>query len=839
MIRGSIAALTASVYGPRVAEAAGAPSAGDALAEFLAAVRRPLDFLLSTGVAAARTQVPGRQLAERGRQLRRAVDGDRRAALDTLCQRLERLEAAATPAERTKLATECRTLAGAVAGQGGRDIEPTYRTSTGDVAAALERLSLPVQFAKEVGPTRAPKLQKFGLDTVEDLLYHLPFRYEDRRRMRDIASVQIGEEAGIVGDLVRIEERTVGRTRRRILEGTLRDASGLLGLVWYNHVTTYRARYRSGQRCRVYGRIDRSPAGGKRIVHPDIELAPDSEANAGILPVYEKPTTMPAATMRRIVQRAAADFADAVPRVLPAALVADAGLADAGIALRALHAPAPDADVDRLNAFATAAHRALVFDELFFLQLGLGLKRRQIAREAGLPLAGGGAMAKRLAAVLPFKLTGAQRRVIADIAHDLAQQHPMHRLVQGDVGSGKTVVALFAALAAIEHGHQAAFMAPTELLAEQHHRTLSQLAAPLGVRVALLTGEAARGKRSALRAELENGEVQLAVGTHALIQAGVRMPKLALGVIDEQHRFGVLQRAALAQLRGDHDGPLPHILLMTATPIPRTLAMTIYSDLDVSLLDELPPGRQPVRTHIVNEAARKQLYDKVREHLGRGRQAYIVYPLVEASEKEDLRDATTMCEALRQTVFKDHRVALLHGRMKADEKEAVMRRFRDGDLHVLVTTTVVEVGVDVPNATVMVIEHAERFGLSQLHQLRGRVGRGSADAICLLVAPYVGDRESDTYRRLHAMATTTDGFKIAEVDLDLRGPGDFLGTRQHGLPDFRVASLIRDTRTLAEAREAAEKWLTLDPHLRSEESAPLRLVLEHRWKGRLGLAEIG
>jgi len=676
---------------------------------------------------------------------------------------------------------------------------------------------------------------------VEDLLYHLPFRYEDRRRMRDIASVQIGEVAGIVGEIVQLEERTVGRNRRRILEGTLRDASGLLGLVWYSHVTSYRARYRSGQRCRVYGRIDRSPAGGKCIVHPDIEPNPDSAANAGIVPVYEKPTTMPVATMRRIAQRAAADFADAVPRVIPAALVADAQIADPGLALRALHNPAPDADVDRLNQFASRAHRALVFDELFFLQLGLGLKRRQIAREAGLPLTGGGDLLKRLAAALPFKLTGAQRRVIAEIRADLGRPHPMHRLVQGDVGSGKTVVALFAALAAIEQGYQAAFMAPTELLAEQHHRTLTGLTDGLGIRTALLTGEAGRGKRSALRTALENGETQLAVGTHALIQAGVRIPRLAVGVIDEQHRFGVLQRAALTQLRGDPEGPVPHILLMTATPIPRTLAMTIYSDLDVSLLDELPPGRQPVRTHIVNEAARKQLYDKVKEHLARGRQAYIVYPLVEKSEKEDLRDATTMCTALRETVFAgtNTHVALLHGRMKADEKEAVMRRFRDGDIHVLVTTTVVEVGVDVPNASVMVIEHAERFGLSQLHQLRGRVGRGDSEAICLLVAPYVGDRESDTYRRLKAMATTTDGFKIAEVDLELRGPGDFLGTRQHGLPDFRVASLIRDTRTLAEARDAAERWLTLDPHLQSPESAPLRQVLEHRWKGRLGLAEIG
>ena len=822
-----------------MAEPAGSPGADDALADFLTAVRRPLDYLRSGAAAAARTQVPGRQLAERGRALRGGLRGERRRALDTLCERLEGFESARTPAARRALADECHGLTEAVAGQGGRDIEPTYQASEGDVAASLERLRLPVQFAKEVGPRRGEMLRKFGLEMVEDLLYHLPFRYEDRRRMRDIAGVQIGEEAGIVGEIVTLGERSVGRNRRRILEGVLRDASGLLGLVWYHHASYYLARYRAGLRVRVYGRIDRSPGGGKRMVHPDVEVAPDGAATAGVMPIYEKPTTMATAVMRKIAQRAAADYADAVPRVIPPALVADAGIADPAVALKALHQPAADADVDRLNRFASQAHRALVFDELFFLQLGLGLKRRQIAVEAGLPLQPAGPLAAQLTAALPFALTGAQRRVIEEVYRDLGRGHPMHRLVQGDVGSGKTIVALYAALAAIEQGYQAAFMAPTELLAEQHHATIAGFAEELGIRAALLTGEAMRGKRSALRAGLESGETQLAVGTHALIQAGVRMPRLALGVIDEQHRFGVLQRAALAQLRGDPSGPMPHILLMTATPIPRTLAMTIYSDLDVSLLDELPPGRKPVRTQIVNEAARRTLYDRVREHLARGRQAYVVYPLVAKSEKEDLRDATTMWGELDRTVFAEYNVGLLHGRMKADQKEAVMRRFREGSLQVLVTTTVVEVGVDVPNATVMVIEHAERFGLSQLHQLRGRVGRGSADAVCFLVAPYVGDRESDTYQRLKAMVSTTDGFRIAEVDLELRGPGDFLGTRQHGLPDFRVASLVRDTRTLAEARDAAERWLTLDPEMRSAESAPLRQVLAHRWKGRLGLAEIG
>jgi ATP-dependent DNA helicase RecG len=381
-------------------------------------------------------------------------------------------------------------------------------------------------------------------------------------------------------------------------------------------------------------------------------------------------------------------------------------------------------------------------------------------------------------------------------------------------------------------------MAPTELLAEHLFATISRLVDAFCVRAALFTGESNRTNRKRLHAELAAGEIQLAVGTHALIQEDVHMPALGLGIVDEQHRFGVMQRAAmLRRLRGADDTRSPHILLMTATPIPRTLAMTIYGDLDVSILDELPPGRKPVRTMIFNEAERGRVYQMVKQELDAGRQGYVVYPLVDASEKEDLRDATTMAKELGRTVFAGYRVGLLHGRMKSDEKDAVMRRFRAGDLQLLFSTTVIEVGVDVPNANVMVVEHADRFGLSQLHQLRGRVGRGSDHALCLLVAPY--HRGEDVYRRLKAMRDSTDGFKIAEVDLELRGPGEFLGTRQHGLPDFRVSSLIRDTKTLAEARDAAEHWLSNDPGLSSAESAPLRAILEHRWKGRLGLAEIG
>jgi ATP-dependent DNA helicase RecG len=820
-------------------ETAGASPAGDALAQFLADVRRPLDFLAGAGAAtAARTRIPGLQLAERGRALRATVRAGTREVLDTLCERLEefdRVPASQTPA----LAAECRSLIAQLTAppRPSRPAAPVaYRQTSADPAAGLSRLGQSVQFVHDVGPRRAALLAKFGIHTVEDLLYHLPFRYEDRRLIRDIAAVQPGDEASLIGEIVQVSERHVGRGRRRILEGVLRDSTGLLGLTWYNQVTYFRNRFRPGQRCLVYGRVERSPGGGKRIVHPEVDTNPE-EQGAAIQPVYEKPTSLSVAAMRKIVQHAVREYADAVPSVLPTAVSEAAQLCDAATALRAVHVPERDADVGPLNRFNSAAHRALVFDELFFLQLGLGLKRRQTERESGLTLPCSGALTDRLTAALPFALTGAQRRVLEQIYTDMARPHPMHRLVQGDVGSGKTIVALFAALVAIENGCQAALMAPTELLAEQHFATIAGFAEQLGLRTALLTGEAVRSGRRKMYEQLERGEIQLAVGTHALIQAGVAMPRLGLGVIDEQHRFGVLQRAALRALRAD--GQSPDILLMTATPIPRTLAMTVYGDLDVSLLDELPPGRKPVRTELINEAARRDLYRRVIAHLDRGRQAYIVYPLVDVSEKEDLRDATTMARELGRTVFADYRIGLLHGKMKADEKDAIMRRFRAGELQVLFSTTVIEVGVDVPNATVMVVEHAERFGLSQLHQLRGRVGRGSEDAICFLVAPYIPDAESDTYKRLRAMVRTNDGFKVAEVDLELRGPGDFLGTRQHGLPDFRVASLIRDTRLLAEARDAAERWLTLDAGLVSPESAPLRSVLEHRWKGRLGLAEVG
>jgi ATP-dependent DNA helicase RecG len=851
-----------------VAERGGAAEELSPLHAFVAAVAAPLDYLLHAPPhTLERTQVPAHALAARGRALAAELaDAAQRASLETLVAELERYDPN-DAAERRIWAQRCRSLVANLQGApantidaGGRssatpfrnpsagvrhglaEIDPPrlpsrYAATHTDPRTAHEQLQRTVQFVRGVGPRRAELFRRFGIQTIEDLLYHLPFRYDDRRSVRRIGEVGPGDEVTIIGELAALDERRVGRARRRILEGVLRDETGLLSLTWYHHMTYFQHRYRVGQRLRVHGKVERPAGTAPRIVHPEVELATE-ETGQGILPVYNKPTTMTVAAMRKLVQQVATEFAALVPSAIPEAVATRAGIVDLPTALRDVHLPAPAANVAALNRFATTAHRSLVFDELFFLQLGMLLRRRAIGQEAGTAQTARGDLLERLRASLPFTLTRAQRRVIDEILADMQQPFAMHRLVQGDVGSGKTVVALFAALVAIENGHQAAFMAPTELLAEQHFQTLNAWCDAVGVRAVLLTGECRRSERAEILRQLAGGEINLLVGTHALIQEGVRFHGLGLGVIDEQHRFGVLQRAALRQLgESGVRRVVPDMLLMTATPIPRTLALTLYGDLNISAIDELPPGRQPCRTLILNESERSRAYQLVKRELDAGRQAYIVYPLVEESEKEALRDATTMTKELRTAVFPGYRVGLVHGRMKAEEKESVMRSFRAGEIQLLVSTTVIEVGVDVPNATVMVVEHAERFGLSQLHQLRGRVGRGAAQATCILVAPY--RRGEDVHKRLQTMAATVDGFRIAEVDLEIRGPGEFLGTRQSGLPDFRVANLLRDTRLLALARETAEEWLAHDPTLARPESTTLRAVLQQRWAGRLGLAGIG
>jgi ATP-dependent DNA helicase RecG len=806
----------------------------DSIEQFLAAVVPPLNFLATANAqAAARTRLPSRDFAARGTALLgRLADPEVRGDLQALCAELSAYETAPVARKRRHV-ERCRVLVEKLRHAGARQRAP-YRV-TDRVDDQVKSLLQPIQFVRGVGPRRAEILRKFGIATLEDLLYHLPFRYDDRRTLSTVRDLRVGTIASVVGELTHVAERYVGRAQRRILEGVLRDETGLLVLTWFHQVSYFRKRFQVGQRCLVHGKVEATATGPRRMVHPEIELAPDLEGR-GILPVYNKPTSMSVGVMRKIVQDAVADAADRLASVLPQSVATAARVTDLTTAMRLVHLPARDADIDALTSMRSLGHRSVVFDELFFLQLGMALRRRSVELESGLVLQESGTLTNRLRQALPFQLTRAQQQVLREILNDMARPHPLHRLLQGDVGSGKTIVALFAALVAIENGYQAAFMAPTELLAEQHFATIVRFTETLGVRAELLTGEGGRAQRREIYRRIEAGDVQLAVGTHALIQEGVTFKALGLGVIDEQHRFGVLQRAALRRL-GRAQTTAPDILLMTATPIPRTLAMTVYGDLEISVLDELPPGRQPVRTLLRHEGERAKVYDLVKRELERGRQGYVVYPLVESSEVLELRDATTMAAELARTVFAQYRVGLLHGKMKATEKDAVMRRFKAGDLQLLVSTTVIEVGIDVPNATIMVIEHAERFGLAQLHQLRGRVGRSDAAAICVLLTPY--HRGEDALRRLQAMAGTTDGFKIAEVDLDIRGPGEMLGTRQAGLPDFRVANLIRDRGILEEARQAAHAWLQSDPKLERPESRVLRTVLVHRWAGRLELAEIG
>jgi ATP-dependent DNA helicase RecG len=817
------------------------PESETPLAGLLRALAPPLEYLAGDDFRRAgstRLPLPSlRALAARAR-----ASGVTQPALVELADILDAV-AAREPTEHAALLRRAHELLPAL-----REIavapvaaaEPiAYRPTEQGIDAALAALSRPAQFVRGVGPKRAAELARFGLSTIEDVLYHLPFRYEDRRALVPLGALRVGDEATTRGEVASVRQGIAGRARRRVLEVVLRDGDTLVVLVWFNQVGYFSRRFQVGHRLLVHGRVEPPLGGGMlRLVHPEVTLLDAEEeaaGGAGILPVYEKPTAMPVGVMRRIVQGAVDEHAARVPSVIPADVARRQLLLDLGEALRRVHAPDPEADLAALGDARSPAHRALVFDELLFLQLGLALRRNAAVAEPGTAFPASVRLVPALRAALPFAPTGAQERATSEIAADLATPHPMRRLLQGDVGSGKTLVALMAALGVIEAGAQAAIMAPTELLAEQHLATVAPLLGPLGVRAALLTGAVKGVARRETLADIAGGAIGLAVGTHALIQEGVRFARLGLAVVDEQHRFGVMQRAAL-QRQGTEGGALD-VLVMSATPIPRTLALTLYGDLAVSTLDELPPGRTPIRTELCRAARRERMYGRIRDEVAAGHQAYIVYPLVEESEKSTLRAATSMIHELEAGPLAGLRLALVHGRMKADEKDAAMRAFKAGEHDVLVSTTVIEVGIDVPNATVMAIEHAERFGLAQLHQLRGRVGRGTAPGHCILVVPdWLGE---EAYQRMRVLEQTTDGFRIAEADLALRGPGDFLGTRQAGLPPFRVANLVRDTALLRAARDEAAAWLERDPDLSTPASAGLRAVLLHRWRGRLELARVG
>ncbi len=708
----------------------------------------------------------------------------------------------------------------------------------------MDPLQGSLQYLKGVGPRRAADLRRAGLSTVEDLLYRFPTRYEDRGHFQTIASLRPGVAASVIGEVLSCGIRPTRRPRFRIFEMLVRDATGSLRAIWFNQPFLNDV-FHPHQRVILFGKLELT-SHGLQMQGPQYEVVEGHEGGEGhegdeenegaaetvhtgrIVPIYEKTGALTAKMQRTLVFQALQAMPAQLPDPLPPAVRERQRLMDRRDALEQVHFPPAEASVAELNAFRSPAHRRLIFEEFFLFQLGIVLRRRRADSERK-PRAVVVTDRTREAVrqVLPFKLTNDQKIAIRDIVADMQRPQPMNRLLQGDVGSGKTIVALMAALVAMENGLQAAFMAPTEILAEQHFFNIRRLLETSRFRLTLLTGATPARKRREILAELAGGSMHMVIGTHALVQEDVAFRELGLAVIDEQHRFGVLQRATL-RAKGLH----PDVLVMTATPIPRTLALTTYGDLDVSVMRQMPPGRQPIATTVRPETRRDEVYAFVRQQIEAGRQAYIIYPLVEESSKIELKAATEMADHLAQDVFPQFRVALLHGRLKPDAKERVMGAFVRGDFDILVSTTVVEVGVDVPNATVMVIEHAERFGLSQLHQLRGRVGRGAHKSYCVLLYQYPITEQGR--ERLKALTDTSDGFEIAERDLQLRGPGDFFGTRQSGMPTLRVGDLLRDHALMEEARREAVAALD-DP----QQADALAALVDTSWEHRFGLVGIG
>jgi ATP-dependent DNA helicase RecG len=700
---------------------------------------------------------------------------------------------------------------------------------------STEFLQTPLQYLKGVGPKRAADLQRVGLSTVEDLLYRFPLRYEDRGHLQPISSLKAGQQVAVAGRIQSSRLRTTRRPGFKIFEVLIGDASGSILAVWMNQ-SFLQDILRRDVHVVLFGAVEARPR--LQFVNPDYEVIDAAEGEGEpedaltihtgrIVPVYEKAGAMTPKMQRRlvfdVVSRMPADLPDPFPDEVRRRLQ----LPDRRTALVETHFPPSGTSAGQLNAFRTPAQVRVIFEEFFLFQLGLMMRKRAAVRESKpRTIQVDDRIRQSARAILPFRLTAGQRDALKEIVEDLQRPSPMNRLLQGDVGAGKTIVALLAALVAMENGLQVAFMAPTEILAEQHFLSLRKLLEKSRFRVELLTGATTGLQRRDLLARLAAGDIHLLVGTHALVQGKVAFHALGLAIIDEQHRFGVVQRATLRA-----KGLLPDVLVMTATPIPRTLALTVYGDLDVSVIRDMPPGRRAIQTSVQSESRRDNVYALVRTQLEQGGQAYVVYPLVEESEKVDLKAATEMADTLQEE-FPEYRVALLHGRMKQDAKDRVMRAFAAGEIHILVSTTVIEVGIDVPNASVMVIEHAERFGLSQLHQLRGRVGRGAHQSHCVLLYQYPISKQGKA--RLQALADTTNGFEIAERDLELRGPGDFFGTRQSGLPTLRTGDLLRDHSLMERARDEAARFLdgqALTP--------PLVERMKAAWPHRFGLMDVG
>lgn len=675
-----------------------------------------------------------------------------------------------------------------------------------------------IQFIKGVGPKIAERLAERGIASVREALFFFPRSYEDRRRVVPLFSLSAGMSACVKGRVVDVRGGKGGFGRNRVLDVMIADGTGRLSLKWFRYNPALVDRFPIGAELLLCGTV-RAFGAHIEMHHPEIlghDVTADPFGFGRIVPVYPEIEGVPVRLLRKIMWEIVQHHAKDVREFFPRWILDEAGVPSIQESVATLHFPPAESDIGQLLSFSSPAQQRLVFGELFFIQWVMARRRSGLARENAPPLPWDREIVSEIKRRLPFELTNAQRRVVNEILKDMTQAHPMHRLLQGDVGSGKTIVAWIAAMVAWKNGAQAALMAPTEILAEQHHQRFVQLCEGLPLEIVLLTSSVSGKARERARAAIREGRANIVVGTHAIIQEGVEFQNLALGIIDEQHRFGVMQRAAL---RGKAVAS-PHLLVMTATPIPRTLAMTLYGDLDVSVIDEMPPGRTPIRTRVLAEPERRIAWDAVRREIDEGGRIYVVLPLVEESEKMALRDAVKTAESVR-AAFPAIGVGLLHGRMKPDEKEAVMRRFKQGEDRILVSTTVVEVGVDVPEATMMIVEHADRFGLSQLHQLRGRVGRGQKASSCYLMVSE-GGGGADTRARLSVMEKTQDGFRIAEEDLKIRGPGDFSGIRQSGIPDLVFSDIVRDARMLIRSREIAAKVAERDPGLDDMSHASLR-----------------
>ena len=705
------------------------------------------------------------------------------------------------------------------------------------------KLTSEVKYLKGVGPARAELLAARGIHTVEDLLYYTPFRYEDRTRLTAVGDLVPGQTTTILATVL-----TCGLTRTRrglyIYDLAAIDASGaphprMIRCKWFNARYLERNKtFQAGQQVFFYGKAEQDPygPGNLQIIQPQYEIIPEIESAESeslevgrMVPIYESVAQLGPRVLRRLMRTALESVGDQIPELLPASVRKKNSLAGRASAFRLTHFPDGKQSFEELARFRTPPQLRLIFEELFNVSAGLALKHRKAKTAPGIEFRVTEGIRRDIKTILPFHPTAAQKRVLKEIADDMCSPRPMNRLLQGDVGSGKTIVAVQAALLALANGYQVALMAPTEILATQHYLSIRQLLEPLPYKIDLLTSGRNTRDKTELKGRLARGETHLVVGTHALIENDVEFSRLGLVVVDEQHRFGVLQRYQLIR-----KGQVPDVLVMTATPIPRTLALTLYGDLDFSVIDELPPARSPIVTRLIEERERDQAFEFIRNKARAGDQIYAVYPVIEESNKLDLRPAVKMFEQLSINVFPEFQVGLLHGRLSSSEKEEVMDRFKEGDIRILVSTTVVEVGVDVPNATVMLVEHAERFGLSQLHQLRGRIGRGRKKSHCLLLAANPRTPEAD--ERLRTLTDTTDGFKIAEIDLKLRGPGEFFGTRQWGIPAFRIANLLRDQEILEWAKREAAAFIE-HPESRQEFEDYVSF-LRNEWSRRYGLAGV-